>query len=57
MTDTMYQKLTLDTPFHKLKTKYDILLYIKYLITKLNTINLRKSLSISSNNLFKLNSI
>ena len=38
MTDTMYQKLTLDTPFHKLKTKYDILLYIKYLITKLNTI-------------------
>ena len=38
LSDTMYQKLTLDTPFHKLKTKYDILLYIRYLITKLNTI-------------------
>ena len=38
MNDTMTKKITLDTPFHKLKSKFDILLYIRYLITKLNTI-------------------
>ena len=38
MNDTMTKRITLDTPFHKLKTKFDILIYIKYLISKLNTI-------------------
>ena len=35
---TMDENISLNTPFHKLKNKFEILLYIKYLITKFNSI-------------------
>jgi len=34
----MDENISLNTPFHKLKNKFEILLYIKYLITKFNSI-------------------
>ena len=34
----MDENISLNTPFHKLKNKFEILLYIKYLLTKFNSI-------------------